>query len=170
MKSISLFFSSITVEKGFLLLLTPFITIMLGTKMAALGLVIVITIDFVTGVKKYLYVNKIKGMFWEKHFRRALKSELMRNTWQKAREYSFGIVAIAVIDGFILHIGFFNVIGKPFDITSLAIAVAAVIELWSIYENIEDSGGSNLLKKLLSFLPKEVKEFFTKIGNKSEQE
>lgn len=165
MKSISLFFSTIT-AKGFLLTLTPIMAMMMNSLEAAIGLAILITLDLFTGVKKYLYINKIKTSIFKKSFWLAIKSEGLRNTWKKTREYTFGILGIFATDAFILKVGNFQVMERDINITTLAITIAAVIELWSNYENIEATGGINILKKAINFLPNGVKDFFKKTTEK----
>ena len=158
MKSIALFFKNITMVKKALLVLTPILTVMLNLQTALAGLGILIFFDLLTGVRKSFHKRKVKAYVWQRKFWREVKSYGMRATWKKTYEYGMGIIVFAVLESMVLSIDPIVLMSKSFTITELAIMTAAIIEVYSNYENMEAVSGNNLFKRLLQFLPEPIKK------------
>ena len=159
MKSITLFFKSLTVSKTILLILSPAISTLVSMKSSIIGLLILILIDLITGIRKTHHINKVK-FSWK-----TVKSYLLRQTWKKTYEYGIGIVAITILQTLIfgeINVAIFD---KELNLAQLSVIIPSLIELWSVFENLEAVSGNNPLKKLESFLP----EFIQKIFNKNEE-
>lgn len=157
-----LFFSRLTLEKKILLVsVTPILTVLLNIKNIALGLALIILIDFLTGVRKSLHIKKIKFNPLKKEFWRCVKSDGMRKTWRKTYEYGIGIVVFALLESMILKLEPFTVLNMQFTLTELAVSVAAVVETYSVFENMEEVSGNNLLKTIIKVL-KSPKTLFDK--------
>lgn len=152
MKSITAFFSQLTLGKKILLVLSPIISILVSMKVLLLGLWLLIFIDLLTGIRKSLHQKKIsfnplKAVFWK-----SIKSYLLRKTWQKTYEYALGIITIIVLESLILGETHIEVMSKVFTISELSIIVPACVEVWSIFENFEAVSGNNILKKAKKYL------------------
>lgn len=114
----------------------------------------------ITGIRKSFYINKISANPFNKKFWKSLKSSGLRATWRKTYEYGIGILVFIILDHYVLQIGDFEIINKKRNIVELAIAVACVIEVHSIFENMEAVSGNNLLKKFIILLPEKLKKLF----------
>ncbi len=101
MKSAIVFFKELTVVKKVLLGITPILTVMLNAQQACLGLGLLILLDLITGIRKNLYLTKVKERFWQRAFWRQVKSYGMRETWKKAYEYGVGIIVCSIFESMI---------------------------------------------------------------------
>lgn len=159
MKSLYLFFGKLTLEKkAFLLTLTPILTVLLNTKSMLIGLAIIILIDLITGIRKSLYAknlpfNPFKGYFWT-----TLHSRGMRETWRKTYEYGVGILVFAVFESMVLKLDPFAIGTAVFTLTELAVVSATLVEVYSVFENMEAVSGNNILKKITFLLPAPIKK------------
>ena len=162
MKSMLAFFSNLTVKKRLMLTSMPVISVLISMKTAIYGLWILITLDLITGVGRSLRDRGIKIGF-NKTFALTIRSYLLRETWKKFYEYLIGIVAIVVFESIILGEVPIELVGKRFTLSELAVLFPAGIELWSIFENMEDISHTNILKKLKYLLPSGLKKFFEKV-------
>ena len=169
MKSLILFFTKLTLEKkALLLLLTPILFVLLDIKLMLFALAVIIFIDFITGFNKSLHKAGIglrhifKSVFWK-----SLRSKGMRDTWRKSYEYGIGISVFALVESTILKIDPFMVMDRAYTITEFAVIIASLIEVYSIFENMEAVTGRNLLKKMLLFLPGKFSKMF---GSEKEEE
>ncbi len=163
MKSVATFFSKLSIYKTFLILITPLITILMDIRPALIGLAILLVLDFVTGVRKSFIVSEIKFNPLKKITWQKFSSTGMRQSWRKTYEYVIGILAFGVLEAFFIKGAVIPLGETGYKITEFAVIVAAIVELYSIFENIEQSGGTNVLKKLLDMvIPEKVKEKFIK--------
>ena len=53
-----------------------------------------------------------------------------------------------------------ELMGAIYSLSEIAVALACMVEIYSIYENMEAVSGNNLLKKLTFLLPKRVQKMF----------
>jgi hypothetical protein len=127
-----------------------------------LGLVILITIDLVTGIIKSFKEQKIPFNLLKLKTYKVIKSNLLRQTLKKFYEYSMLIIVVAIIESFVLGITPITLVGKIFTLTELAIIVCSGIETWSIFENLETVTNRNILKRFVLFLPKPLQNIFSK--------
>ena len=164
MKSIATFFQNLTIAKKLILALTPIVTMLISIKAALFGLLILITLDLITGIKKNLHQNNIPFNPLNKLFWKSIKSYLLRQTWRKMYEYGIGILVILVFETLVLGSTPIALLGKTFSITELSVLLPAAIEVWSIFENIEAVTGMNILKRLRPILPKPLQNLLN--GNK----
>ena len=162
MKSIALFFKNITVKKTILLSLTPVITIILDMKTTLLALAIIIFIDMLTGIRKSLFLKDIKIKIHKKEFWHAINSSGLRATWRKTYEYGVGILVFTILDGMVLGHTSISLLGQPYSISELGVTIACLVEVYSIYENMEAVSGNNLFKRMIVILPQRVKDIFSK--------
>lgn len=160
MKSLTIFFKNLTLGKELILLISPLISLLVPMKLIVLGLFLLILVDLLTGIRKNLYIRGVKFNPFKKAFWRAIKSYLLRRTWRKTYEYVIGIVAVAVLEAFVLGGNTIVVYGKVLSLTELSIVIPAIVEVWSIGENLEVISGRNFLKKLLPLMPKPIIRLF----------
>lgn len=152
MKSLTEFFSQLTLGKKLSLLIVPIISILASMKVILLGLWLLIFIDLLTGIRKSLHNKKIKPNPLKANFWKSIKSYMLRKTWQKTYEYSIGIITIIVLESLILGETNIEVMDKVFTISELSAIVPACVEVWSIFENFEAVSGNNMLKKAKKYL------------------
>jgi hypothetical protein len=167
MNSISIFFSNLTLGKKLLLLVTPLISLLAPMKLIILGLVIIIFIDLLTGIRKSLHKGGISFNPFKAAFRKSIKSYLFRKTWKKSYEYGMGIIVLFVFEMFIFGLTPITIMDKTFTITELGVLIPSAIEVWSIFENLEAVSGRNILKRLVKLLPKSIRDLLKPI-NKDE--
>jgi hypothetical protein len=71
-----------------------------------------------------------------------------------------------ILDIYVLKAGTFNVLNAKRSLSELAVAVACIIEVWSIFENMEAVSGNNVLKKLVKLLPSKLRGNIETVVNK----
>lgn len=156
MKTTLAFFENLTIGKKLLLILAPILTVLISMKAALLGLFILILVDLLTGIRKSIHERNIKIGLFSKPMYMVVESYLLRRTWKKAYEYGIGILVIATLRALVfggqetlINIGLTN----KFSLIELSVIIPAIIEIWSIFENIEAVSGNNPLKKLFKLFP-----------------
>lgn len=155
-----LFFKKMSGTKALLLTSSPILSLIMDIKSILISLLIIIFIDMITGIRKSFYINKISTNPFKIKFWRSLNSSGIRSTWRKTYEYGIGIIVFTLLDKYVLHIGDFEFLNNKRNIVEITIAVACVIEVYSIFENMEAVSGNNLLKRLIGLLPERVKKLF----------
>ena len=147
MNSITIFFKSMTLSKYVLLFCSPLIIIILSMQNIILTLLGIIIIDLITGVRK-------------SHHKVVIKSSQLRSSWKKTSDY-FLLIFISIALQMLLFEGFkIEGMGLSFTLSEMIGSMACIIEIYSIYENLEAVSGRNPLKRLVSFLPPKIKEYF----------
>lgn len=131
-------------------------------KTILIGLSILIFLDLITGIVKNLQKKSIAPNLIKKSFWKAIRSYLIRKTWKKAYEYGIGIIVIIVFETLIFGTTSISIMEKSFTMSELAVVIPAIIEIWSIFENIESISKNNVLKKIIIFLPAPLKKLFKK--------
>jgi len=160
MKSTMLFFKEMTVGKSILLSLSPVLIMILSMKTILFALFIIIIIDLLTGIRKSHYTEGVLFQPFKKEFWKVIKSKELRRTWTKAVEYITGIIAFTILDTMVLGSSSIQMLGNDYSIAELAVTVACLVEVYSVYENMEAVSGNNLFKKILGFLPRAFKSAF----------
>jgi len=162
MRSLYLFFGKLTLEKKALLLtLTPVLTVLLNTTPMLIGLAILILIDLITGIRKSLHEKNLSFNLFKAHFWRTLHSKGMRDTWRKTYEYGIGVIVFAVFESMIFKINPISIGSTAFTLTELAVVTATLVEIYSIFENMEAVSGNNILKKITFLLPAPIRKLLT---------
>lgn len=158
MKSISLFFCKLTLEKkAFLIILTPTLTVLLNTQLMLFALCLLIVIDLITGIRKSLHERNLSFNPFKAHFWNTVHSKGIRDTWRKTYEYGIGVIVFTIFESLILKLEPFAIGLGTFTLTELAIVTATLVEIYSIFENMESVSGNNLLKRLLFLLPSSLR-------------
>ena len=122
----------------------------------------IIIIDLITGVRKSHHKVGIGFYPLKKEFWNVIKSNQLRNSWKKTSDY-FLLIFISIALQILLFEGFkIEGMGLTFTLSEMIGSIACVIEVYSIYENLEAVSGRNLLKRFVSFLPSEIKQYFKK--------
>jgi len=131
-----------------------------------------VLIDLLTGIRKSHHLNGITSNPFRREFWLGkpgprpdgdasrvggVRSYLLRQTWRKLYEYLFGILAVHLVEAHMLDGLEVEVTGGTGTLTKWAVSVAGVVELWSIFENMETVGGRNPLKRLSGLLPEKVR-------------
>ena len=163
MKSITLFFKNLTIGKSLLLSISPVLMIILDMQTTILALGIIIFIDMLTGIRKSLHLKGIKVKFYKKEFWQAINSSGLRATWRKTYEYGVGVLVFTILDGMVLGTTSLSLLGQAYSISELAVTIACLVEVYSVYENMEAVSGNNLFKKMIKIFPQRVKSIFSNI-------
>jgi hypothetical protein len=124
------------------------------------ALIIIIFIDLLTGIRKSHYLSKIKFKPWKKEFWKVIKSSELRKSWKKTTEYFIGIIVFIVLQMLVFKGLSVEAFGIDYSLAELAVVVACVVEVYSIYENMEAVSGNNLFKRVLNLLPTKIKDIF----------
>lgn len=162
MKSITLFFGKMNTGKIIMLsVLCPVLATLLSMKDVLIGLSFIILLDMFTGIRKSLHEKGIKFDLRKIEFWHSVKSSGIRSTWRKTYEYVIGILAFVALDGFVLKTSSFKILGEQYSISEIAVITAIIIEVYSIFENMEAVSGRNPLKRVISILPNKFKTFFS---------
>jgi hypothetical protein len=162
--SVITFFKKFTGGKKALLLISPILTILFPLQTALAGLAIVITLDFITGVRKNLHSHGVPFNIFKSEFWRAFKSEGIRRTWKKATEYGIGIIVLAVIEACFIGAPIVTLLDEPFTLTELGVLLATLIESYSIFENmIAVNPNSVPLRLIKNIIPLLKRYLFSKI-------
>lgn len=162
MKAYSTFFKDITFGKKLLMLLAPILTVLVSMKAALFGLLLLIFIDLLTGIRRTHYEWKVSFQPLKKMYWLSIRSYLLRQTWRKTYEYGIGILVMVVFESLVFGQYDIIIMGKTFSIAELAIVFPAIVEVWSIYENLEAVSEINLLKRLKNFFPPFITNLITK--------
>lgn len=133
------------------------LTTVMSIRQILLALAIIIVIDMLTGIRKDLFLRKIRISFIKKEFWHAIKSSGIRATWRKTYEYVIGILVFVILDSLVLKTSNFELIGSRYTLSEIAAAIACLVETYSIYENMEVVSGNNLFKRIISFFPEKFK-------------
>ena len=139
--------------------LSAILSALLSMKIALTGLLTLIMLDLLTGIAKSMYVNKrtinpLKRDFWT-----SIKSYMLRKTWKKAYEYGIGILVVVVFESLVFGgSASIEFMSKSFSLAELSVLIPALVEVWSIFENMEVITETNFLKRMLQFLPKKLKD------------
>lgn len=164
MKHFSIFFlKKFSGSKLLFIISTPLLALFMNLKELLLGLSILIFIDLVTGIVKYCHVNKIKLRF---RVYKSIKSDLLRKTMKKSYEYGIMIIVGILLEEILFEQTILQIQDKKISISQISIIMPIGIEIWSIFENIEEVTDNNVLKRVFSFLPKK----FQRILNSKEVE
>ena len=153
MKALTTFFNDLTLGKKLLLIITPIITVIISMKAALIGLALLIIIDLLTGIRRTHHEWKVSFKPLKKIYWLSIRSYLLRQTWRKTYEYGIGIIVIIVFENLVFGQQQISIMEKTFSIAELAVVFPAMIEVWSIFENLEAVSKVNLLKRLQAFLP-----------------
>ena len=158
-KLISLAKTTSLSTKVVVLSISTILSVLINMKIALLGLSILIIIDLITGIAKSLYekninCNPLKTEFWK-----SIKSYMLRKTWKKAYEYGIGIIVVVILETLVFG-GSTSIMlkSKKFSLSELAVVIPSIVEVWSIFENIEVVTKNNFFKKLYTFLPQKVQK------------
>jgi len=140
------------------------LTTLFNMRQILLALGIIIMIDMLTGIRKSLFIKDVKISLTNEKFWQSIQSAGLRATWRKTYEYCLGIIAFIVIDSLVLKVSNFQLMGGNYTLSEIAVALACMVEIYSIYENMEAVSGNNILKKIIVFLPKTIRDILTKKG------
>jgi len=157
MNSTILFFKNMTLGKSLLLSFTPILIMILNMKTVLLALFVIIIIDLFTGIRKAHYTNGVLFRPFKKEFWKVIKSKELRKTWRKAVEYIIGIIVFTILDTMVLEISKVELLGNNYSLAELSVILACLVEIYSVYENMEAVSGNNLFKNILEFLPRTFK-------------
>lgn len=108
-------------------------------------------------VEKGLKFNPFKKYFWLE-----IQSTGLREMCKKIfSEYFVYLIIAFVVDVLIFKQEFLiDFMGRKLTLPVIALYLFSAVELWSIGENIEDSGGVNIFKKIFHFLPEKWQLIF----------
>lgn len=130
------------------------------------------TLDTATKIHAVAKNKGLKFNPFKKYFWKQIESQGLKLMGRKIfMDYSLPVIIAFLVDTLIfknaLH---FDLLSLKLSIPSAAILFFTCVELWSIFENLEEAGGTNWLKKGMNwfsgFLPEKWQEVYNKITNK----
>ena len=130
-----------------------------------IALLSIIFIDLLTGIRRSHYENKIGFTPWKKKFWTIIRSHALRKTLRKTTEYIFGVIAFIILEGLVFQKLKITAMGLEYTLSELAGVLFCLVEVYSIYENMEAVSGRNPLKRILSLLPQKFKKVFKDVEN-----
>jgi hypothetical protein len=158
-------FSTAIQNKPIVALIAPVIAVVLELKLAMLLLTILITLDFVYGVKKHCKEKGVRIKLTKPSTWKNLTSKGFRNTYNKVTEYALGILIVAFFQA-VWFPAFqpLSYLGISGGITNVVVLIACSIESWSIIENmLVVKPNSRFLKKMRVVLESVNKKFKRKL-------
>lgn len=158
-ESITSFFGKFTVGKKILLFITPILTVLLPLQTALATLALIITLDFITGVRKSLHSKGVPFNIFKVEFWMAFKSEGLRRTWTKSTEYGIGILMLAGIESAFFGAPIITLLEKAFTLTEMGVLLATAIESYSIYENLYAVNPNSVFLAWFNKIAKMIKKY-----------
>ena len=124
-------------SKPLVILLAPVISVLVSLKLSLLLLVILITLDFIYGVKKHCKQNDIKLKLFKISTWKTIQSKGLRATFNKVTEYGIGILVVAFFQAlWFPNYQPLSYIGIEGGLTTVTVLVASLVEAWSLVENM----------------------------------
>ena len=120
----------------------------------------IIFIDLLTGIRRAHYETDIEFKPWIKKFWKVIRSHALRKTLRKTTEYVFGVIAFIILEGLVFKDLKITAMGSQYSLAELAGTIFCLVEVYSIYENMEAVSGNNPLKRIISLLPQKFKKVF----------
>lgn len=155
-----------SMNKYYLLVITFISTILSyhsnNLKTALIAFLIITLLDTLTRINAQAQKEGLRFNPFKVYFYKQIRSKGLRDMCEKVfTRYGVWLIIAFVIDFYILDqmiLLDFNDKGLTLPIISLYLFCG--IEIWSIGENIEEAGGTNLLKKILHLLPQKIQKIF----------
>jgi hypothetical protein len=179
MKALANFFGDLTLTKKALLWFSSITTFFIDLDSGIVGLLLIILLDLLTAIRANLHKRNIKFKpfnpeffldlknykfkIFNHGFWKNIKSNGFRQTWKKSYEYLIGIITIHIVQNTVLMIPAISIFDREMTLTDIAINIAILIEVYSIFENMEKVSGRNLLKILIEFLKSSVSSISGKL-------
>ena len=129
---------------------------------ALYAFLIITVLDTITRIHADATKEGLKFNPFKRYFYGQIKSEGLRNMMSKIfLQYGVYLIIAFTIDYYILDKAvLLNYNDKGLTLPIISLYIFSGIEIWSIGENIEESGGVNLIKRLLHFLPEKIQKIF----------
>lgn len=148
-----------------ILLFAPVVAVLYTVQAALIFLLGLIILDLITGVMKAfnpnVRINPFKRIFWQ-----TINSGGLRSTWKKSTEYGLGIVVTAFCQALFFPTFTISILGGTFTILLFVVMAACLIEIYSIFENINELNPDNAIQKIIRFIQKYFKTYVTDILTK----
>lgn len=155
-------------SKPLVILLAPVISILVSLKLSLLLLTILITLDFIYGVKKYCKKNDVELRLFKISTWKTIQSQGLRATFNKVTEYGIGILVVAFFQAlWFPNYQPLSYIGIEGGLTTVTVLVACLVEAWSLVENMlvirPQSAFLAKIKGLLETVNNKIKSKITNI-------
>lgn len=146
-----------------MLVLAPIGAALLNVQLALIFLLGLILLDLYYGIRKSFKTenipfNPLKRAFWQ-----TVKSDGLRRSWKKSTEYGIGILVTAGFQAIFFSTFTITLLGGSFTILLFIIMVACLIEIYSIFENINKINPDNGLQRIVRFIRKYFKAYVTDV-------
>ena len=153
------------INKLYLMIITFISTVLTyhtSLRTALYAFLIITILDTITRIHADATKEGLKFNPFKRYFYGQIKSEGLRNMMSKIfLQYGVYLIIAFTIDYYILDKAvLLNYNDKGLTLPIISLYIFSGIEIWSIGENIEESGGVNLIKRLLHFLPEKIQKIF----------
>lgn len=149
-----------------LVIFAPIGAVIIDAQAGLIFLLLLIIIDLYYGIKKAFVKKVIPFSIKNKEFWRTVRSRGIRRTWIKATEYAVGIIATTFCQALFFPTFTIGVLGKEFNILLFVIMSACLIEMYSIFENINTINPDNGLNKIAVFVKKYFNSYIVDVLSK----
>lgn len=149
-----------------ILLFAPVTAVLLSVQMALIFLLGLIVVDLYYGIKKTFKVNNVPFNPFKRIFWKTVNSTGLRQTWKKSTEYGLGVIVTAFCQALFFPEFVITVLGGSFTILLFVIMTACMVEIYSIFENINEINPNNGIQRVSKFIQKYFKTYVTDIFNK----
>ena len=133
--------------------------------------VIATILDTITKIHSIAKKKKLKFNPFKKYFWIQIESQGLKMMGRKVfLDYSIPVLVAFCVDTLIFKNGFhFDLLSLKLSIPSASILFFTCVEIWSIFENLEEAGGVNWLKRAIhwfsGFLPEKWRDVYDKMRN-----
>lgn len=150
----------ILLERPEFLVFAPILGVLFSVKLALVFLAGLILLDLYWGIKKTFSLKRIKCNPFTIIFWKTVKSSGLRRSWRKATEYGSGILITTFFQAAFFPDLQFKIAELEFDLITTVVMLACIIEVYSIFENINAIREENRWKPLLEKIKFLIKENF----------
>jgi len=147
-------------------LLAPITAVLFSIKTALIFLLFLIIVDLYYGIRKSfkkenISFNPLKRVFWK-----TVNSKGLRCTWRKSTEYGLGIIVTAFFQALFFPTFTITILGGSFTILLFVIMAACLIEIYSIFENLNEINPDNGINRIFQFIQKYFKSYVLEVINR----
>jgi hypothetical protein len=149
-----------------IIIIAPVIAVLATVQASLVFLLGLIVVDLITGIMKAFKAKEIKLNPFNRVFWQTINSEGLRSTWKKSTEYGLGIIVTAFCQALFFPTFTISILGGSFSILLFVVMAACLIEIYSIFENINKINPDNAIQKIIRFIQKYFKAYVTDILTK----
>lgn len=129
-------------------------------------------LDTISSIHKGSKAQKLKFKPWKLYFWKQIKSEYLR-VWMIKIFYEYAILLIIIfaVDIWVFKNALqFELLTLKLNPPIFALYIFSAIEIWSIFENLEEAGHKNILKMGINWFSDFIPEKYKKVLKKADKD